>query len=551
MAHFRLLSRFMGRSLMLLLLLLLTSLAARAAEAYACYTPDNTTLTFYCDDLRESRDGTTYDLTTDYNGPGWRKDNTYSSVTQVVFDASFADARPTSTVLWFANMNRLQAFTGMNYLNTENVRDMGRMFVACRLTKLDLRSFNTAMVTNMYYMFSGCEYLTTIFVGSGWTTATVTSSGGMFYYCSKIKGSRGTTYNPNHTDASYAHIDGGTSNPGYLTDPDAPAAYACYTPSDSTLVFYYDTLRESQDGTTYDIFNGGSNPGWYNLKEKVAHVVFDPTFVGARPTSTYNWFSYMTNVLSVTGIQYLNTEEVTNMSGMFMNCNQIEDLDLSGFNTANVTTMSYMFYSCRKLNNLDVSGWNTSSVTNMDYMFNYCNSLESLDLSHFNTADVTIMRYMFVYCYGLKTLDVSSFNTAKVENMMGMFQGCSQLTTIYAGNEWTTEAVTESSYMFSGCTSLVGGQGTVYDADHVDAAYAHIDGGVDNPGYFTGKPGGMRGDVNGDSKVDITDATMLINYLLNSNPTGINMENANCDQQGGIDITDATMLINYLLNGHW
>ncbi|MBR5686300.1 MAG: C10 family peptidase [Muribaculaceae bacterium] len=64
-------------------------------------------------------------------------------------------------------------------------------------------------------------------------------------------------------------------------------------------------------------------------------------------------------------------------------------------------------------------------------------------------------------------------------------------------------------------------------------------------------PQGLRGDVDGDGKVDITDATMLINYLLTNDAEGINMENANCDLEGGIDISDATSLINYLLNNTW
>ncbi|MBR5685141.1 MAG: hypothetical protein IKX18_03175 [Muribaculaceae bacterium] len=62
-----------------------------------------------------------------------------------------------------------------------------------------------------------------------------------------------------------------------------------------------------------------------------------------------------------------------------------------------------------------------------------------------------------------------------------------------------------------------------------------------------------RGDVNADGKVDITDATMLINYLLSNDPTDINMENANCDlsEDNKVDITDATTLINFLLNNAW
>ncbi len=62
---------------------------------------------------------------------------------------------------------------------------------------------------------------------------------------------------------------------------------------------------------------------------------------------------------------------------------------------------------------------------------------------------------------------------------------------------------------------------------------------------------GLRGDVNGDNNVDITDATLLINYLLYGEAPGFNEQNANCDLQGGVDISDATALINFLLYGTW
>ena len=73
--------------------------------------------------------------------------------------------------------------------------------------------------------------------------------------------------------------------------------------------------------------------------------------------------------------------------------------------------------------------------------------------------------------------------------MSGMFYGCSILTTIYAGEGWNTSRVNESTDMFDGCTSLVGGMGTTYDAYHTDGEYARIDRGPnsDQPGYFTGR----------------------------------------------------------------
>ena len=244
-------------------------------EAYACYTSSNTTLTFYCDNLRSSRAGTTYDLNTGSNAPGWRTDGTYANVTKVVFNSSFSDYRPTSTYRWFGYMANLTSITGLTYLNTSNVTNMYGMFENCaKLTSLDLSHFNTANVTNMYLMFSGCtgltsinlssfntsnvtsmsymfeictgltsldlsnfntakvkymtdmfyncSKLTTIYAGSGWTTNAVTSSTEMFYNCTKLVGGQGTTYSAsNPKDKTYAHIDGGTSNPGYFTDKNA------------------------------------------------------------------------------------------------------------------------------------------------------------------------------------------------------------------------------------------------------------------------------------------------------------------------------------------
>jgi hypothetical protein len=41
--------------------------------------------------------------------------------------------------------------------------------------------------------------------------------------------------------------------------------------------------------------------------------------------------------------------------------------------------------------------------------------------------------------------------------------------------------------MFTKCPLLVGEKGTAFDANIVDKTYAHVDGGTENPGYFTYK----------------------------------------------------------------
>ena len=61
----------------------------------------------------------------------------------------------------------------------------------------------------------------------------------------------------------------------------------------------------------------------------------------------------------------------------------------------------------------------------------------------------------------------------------------------------------------------------------------------------------MRGDVDADGNVNISDVTALIDYLLSGNASGIVLANADCDQDGNVNISDVTTLIDYLLAGHW
>ena len=376
------------------------SISAAAVEAYAEYTASDSTLTFYYDDLRSSRTGTTYGMGI---YPVWYTDGTCESVTQVVFDPSFADYRPTTTYAWFHTMRKLRAIIGMGHLNTSEVTTMESMFTYCEgLTSLDLRTFNTANVQNMASMFLGCLNLTSLDLTS-FNTANVTNMNAMFWDCRKL--------------------------------------------------------------TSIDLSS-------------------------------------------------FNTANVTNMSQLFYCCIGLKNVDLSNFNTANVTKMNEMFYICSSLECVNLSSFDTSNVTTLFGMFANCRALKNVDLSSFNTGNVKSLGWMFFDCRELTSLDLSNFNTANATGTNYMFSGDNKLTTVYVGNDWTMDAVTSSSNMFQNCTSLVGGHGTTYDANHVDKAYAHIDGGLSNPGYFTAKNTGLRGDVNGDGSVDISDVTALIDYLL-------------------------------------
>ena len=219
------------------------------------------------------------------------------------------------------------------------------------------------------------------------------------------------------------------------------------------------------------------NSAWVEDKQTVAtinnnigngtivHIVFDKSFRTYTPTSLNRFFYNLTKLKTITGLEYLNTENVTDMGYMFYGCSALTSLDVTHFNTAKVTNMSYMFSSCVALTSLDVTKFNTANVTDMSGMFSGCKTLTSLDVSKFNTVNVTNMSYMFSMCK-LTSLDVSKFNTVNVTNMNYMFVRCSRLTSLDVTN-FNTEKVTNMRGMFFGCVALTSLDVTKFNTEKV------------------------------------------------------------------------------------
>ena len=450
------------------LLLLPTRMVAQTDYAYAEFDEGTGTLTFKWSNSTSIPTGA-YDLNEGDIKPGWYDKR--EKIKTVVFNASFANARPTSCYYWFSGCKNLIDIEGIENLNTENVTNMNSMFDRCSaLTSLDLTNFNTAKVSDMSYMFMGCYALTTIFVSDKFFTNQVTSSDNMFHMCINLIGA--IEYDGSKIDHNFANY-----KTGYFTPKGGFHAYAEFDGGTGTLTF---RRGASKPEGAYDLYAGIYYPGWwYGQRGKIKTVVFDASFANARPTSCYCWFSGCNNLTEIKGIEYLNTENVTNMQEMFNACSKLTSLNLTSFNTAEVTNMSYMFKSCKALTSLDLTSFNTEkvtdmqgmfwecsdltslnltslnteNVTNMTGMFKDCTDLTSLDLSNFNTAKVTKMNQMFFQCYALTSLDLSSFNTAEVTKMDYMFKSCNALTSLDLSN-FNTAKVTDMTNMFYGCDAL-------------------------------------------------------------------------------------------------
>ena len=233
---------------------------------------------------------------------------------------------------------------------------------------------------------------------------------------------------------------------------------ATYESSTQTLTFKKNVGETLPSNSV--VVENGNKVAYINEKlgnDTIKHIVFDKSFSTYTPTSLYCFFENLTKLETITGLEYLNTEKVTNMICMFYNCSSLTSLDVTHFNTENVTDMNNMFYSC--------------------------SSLTSLDVTHFNTEKVTDMIFMFSSCSSLTSLYLTNFNTEKVMSMKSMFSGCQALTTIYASSKFVTTQVTNSnsSGMFYKCEKLKGEEVGWTSDMATDKTYAKIEG-----GYFSG-----------------------------------------------------------------
>ena len=434
--------------------------------------------------------------------PTW---SSTSSTANAITTVDFVDVVwPKSMFQWFRGLTNLTQINNISKLKTNLVRRMDDMFSGCSsLTTLDVSNFNTENVTNMGNMFNGCNKLTVIDV-SGFDTSKVTTMAYMFFNCSHLEEldvSNFITDNVNmmtdmflgcssleELDVSnfntekvrdMAHMFNGCSS---LTELDldefntekVTQMHSMFQDCSSLTELDVSSFNTDLVTTMHSMFQGCSGVTELDLSN------FNTELVG----SMASMFWGCTN-LEELDISSFNTEAVTTMYGMFRGCSSLTELDLSNFNTPLLENISEMFRDCIALEELDISNLDTDIVSNMRRMFFGCRSLTSLDVSGFDTSTATDMYSMFEGCQSLTTLDISSFNTENVQYMNEMFEYCTNLTTIYVGDNWTTEAVTESTNMFQLDTALVGGDGTVYNSSKIDKEYARIDNLPGTPGYFT------------------------------------------------------------------
>ena len=442
----------------------------------------------------------------------------------------------TSVITDMSNMfYYCQNLTSLNLYgwDTSSVTTMKRMFYnTYDLTMLDISSFDTGNVTDMSEMFQSVgEDLSTgvyamIIVSAKFVTTNVSDGSYIFRHC-QLQGGNGTTLDKSATtnnDISFAHVDGGTSSPGYFTEKpyiakvgnnfyytledvilaignsrntldvilgQAATAEMIGTSSTSdTIIYAIKTICGASSvnlSVEYGVYItlGTSMANMFNGCDKLASVNLNG-FDASAVTSMENMFQDCSNLVSVDLGGLASNDGVTSLSNMFNMCSELTKINLAGIINESVTSVKSMFSYCTCIEEIDFGDCDFKSVTDFEDMFGHCYQLKSVRLPASANSAPTNMKDMFTDCWALLTVDLKRFAPAAAVNTENMFSGCSELTKIFADFTINPADATSTTDMFSGCNNLSGGSSTSWASGNAnDGTYAKPDGGIDTPGYFT------------------------------------------------------------------
>ncbi|WP_308396619.1 BspA family leucine-rich repeat surface protein [Prevotella sp.] len=492
--------------------------------AYARWSDDGKTLTFYSNHDRQSGDFGV--LHSGY--PSWLEDENerYATATHVVFDESFSNARPTSCGYWFISFQSLEGIEGIEHLNTSETTSMEGMFYGCVVkNNMNLSALNTSKVKNMSNMFFNAQIPSVSLSGldcsevtdmeamfmnarisqidlTGLRTSKLTSMGSMFEGC-QIK---------DNLDLSGFNTEKVTSMSSLFKN--CTATDICLTSfktsnvTDMSSMFEGCQIKDNLDLSGFDTEKVTSMSSLF--ENCTATDICLASFKTSNVTDMSSMFEGCSKLTSL-DLTTFNTENVQNNCSMFKDCSSLTSLTLGNFSVGFSTDLSAMFQGCSALTSVDLSKFNTANVIDMQYMFDGCKSLASLDVSMFDTGNVLNMCNMFSGCSSLTELDLMNFSTSNVQTMDNMFAGNSSLVWIFADSKFSTASCTRGNGMFNGCVSLLGAIN--YDASKTDKNYANC-----STGYFADKNKGRNTYVRLKNRV----LTFYYSYYKQSGDYGLN-----------------------------
>lgn len=490
------------------------------AEPYV--VRNDSILTFYYDSHRRERFGTIIEDKyggdyPDYVFPKWSR----TGIKQAVIDSSFIHYTPTSTAYWFSYLRDLTEIKGLENINTEKVTDMQSMFTHCSsLKKLDLSGFHTSNVINMRGMFDDCSSLKSISLVN-FDTSNVTSMGIMFLGCSSLENLDLSNFNTSkvttmknmfNSCSSLESLDLSNFDTKNVIDFEQMFGYcrslvkidiSNFVISGSANAMFAGCLS-----LTNIIFRNGKskvgiNSGMFHYYAGSPEISeFPPLYIDMEnfdASGLWCLFFEMNNIVEV-NLTRLHTDSIE-MCTIAKECPSLKKVNMTSFNSDNLLKAVKLFIGCNSLESVDMSNLNVSNLEILGGVFDFldCDSLKYINLSNLNAPSLKTIP-LFKYRSSLRIVDLCNINAPNLKDIS--FSGDVSLERIYVDNTWNNVNLNWNGYMFSECSSLVGGQGTkignnlygyswsgepLYYYCPESSESAHIDGGKDNPGLFTAR----------------------------------------------------------------
>ncbi len=239
------------------------------------------------------------------------------------------------------------------------------------------------------------------------------------------------------------------------------------------------------------------------------------------------------NVTGCSRLSWLTCESnpsLTEITGL-SDCTALTFLDcmrcqISSLDIAHHTNLEELWCQYNNLTSLDVSG-----CTSLELISAHDNQIASMNVSN---------------CPNLKTMSIY-YNQLKSNAMGNLIAGLPTCSSGDAGMAYVfvdpnpNTGATDGNVITDALINQASAKHWVpYHYSWSNSTWIPYTGSAD-----------LRGDVNGDGSVNISDVTALNDYLLSGNASGINLTGADANQDNSVSISDVTALIDYLLSNHW
>ena len=283
------------------------------------------------------------------------------------------------------------------------IKNPSYMFYECPLFSIkDFNNYKTSYVTDMSYMFYGCDLLQTLNGMSEWDTSHTTNMSYMFHGCKSLQ-----------------------------KLPDISKWKTKNVSSLSHMFCDCESLIELPD-----------------ISNWITNKVFDvrKMFCNCKK------IQYMPNLSN------WNMDNAENLSSLFSGCKSLKFLpDISNWKLTNAKDLRNFFKNCELLEEIpDISKWDISKAKKMNSFFEGCRKLKVIpDISGWETKNVTDISGFFKDCISLEEIcDISKWQTLNIENMSYLFSGCENLLEIPNISNWNFKKAKDISFLFNNCINL-------------------------------------------------------------------------------------------------